>query len=171
MRILFALAALPLIACVQGQESFDVTETQTVNFPGLPAAAVQAIQGARVTESHVRVDMHSAFDSLGGQGALNAAISQNSLSGSGLALIDHVRATIATSDGKLPELLWSEADVPTNSSEIELPSSMSADQLVKYLEEGPVDIYFYVTGDIPTAPMSLTHTIRGHMTVAVDQKL
>ena len=171
MRILVALAAVPLIGCLQGQESFDVTQTQTINFPGLPPALAQAVQGARTTETHMRIDLRSTLASLGGQGDLSGVFSKNSLSGSGLAVIAHVRATISASDGTMPDLLWSEADVPADSSEIELPSSLTSEQFLKYLEEGPVDVLFTVTGDIPKQPTALTHTISGHVTIGVNEDL
>jgi hypothetical protein len=168
-RLVAVLAAVPLMGCLQGQESFDVSETQGVDFPGLPAAAQAALVSA-TTESHMQIDLRKQFASLGGQPS-NAVFSQNGLSGSALALIAHVHATISAADGSMPDVVWSDAEVPADSTEVELPSALSGDQFLKYLEQGPVNVHFVLTGSISTQPMTLTHTLHGHMTVAVDEKL
>jgi hypothetical protein len=170
MRLIAALAAVPLVGCLQGQESFDVSETQAVDFPGMSGATPKAVQGSATTESHVQIDLRKQFASLGGRPS-SAVFSKNGLSGSALAIIAHVHATISTADGSMPVALWSDADVPAGSSEVELPSVLSSDQFLEYLEEGPVDVHFVLTGSISTQPMTLTHTLHGHMTVPVDEKL
>src|SRR5215475_12151412 len=116
MKTLVAvLAAVPLMGCLQGQESFDVSETQGVDFPGLPAAAQAAVSAT--TESHMQIDLRKQFASLGGQPS-SAVFSQNGLSGSALALIAHVHATISAADGSMPDVVWSDAEVPADSTEV-----------------------------------------------------
>jgi len=168
-KLVVALAAVPLMGCLQGQESFDVSETQAVDFPGLPAAA-QVAQASATTESHMQIDLRSQLAALGGQPS-SAVFSQNALSGTALAVIAHVRATISTADGSMPDVVWSDAEVPVDSTEIELPQALSGDQFLEYLEEGPVNVDFVLTGSIPTQEMTLTHTLHGHMTVPVDESL
>ncbi len=171
MKLIAALATIPLVGCLQGQESFDVTSTDAVTFPGLPAAAAQAIPSGQSTDSHLLVDVHENIAALRQQGVLSAAFSQNSLTGDGLAQVGHVRATIASADGAMPVALLSDTDVPAASNEVQLPLSIPGDQLLQYLGEGKVDIHFFLVGNISADSVKLTHTLTLHMTVAVNEPI
>jgi hypothetical protein len=118
----------------------------------------------------MNLDLHKDFASLGGNGPLSAALAHNALSGSVLAQVAHVKATLVATDGSKPMVVMSDADVqPGTTGAAELPLSITSDQLVEYLTEGPVDIQFSVVGDIPTGPVTLTHTLEVRMTSAVDE--
>jgi hypothetical protein len=168
MKLIAALATISLVGCLQGQESFDVSSTESVTFPGLPVAAAQIAPGALSTDSHLLLDVHDNLAALSHQGALSAAFSQHTLTGDGLSQVSHVRATIESADGTMPVVLLSDADVPAASSEVQLPLSIPGDQLLEYLGEGKVDIHFFLNGSLSPDSLKLTHTLTGHVTIAVN---
>ncbi len=181
MKIHAALIALALVACVKGQEEVDITNTRQVTFPGIPAQTqIQAPAQAQsrgspaapaTTDSIVTFDVHDGFAALRGMGPLTAAFSTHTLSGADLGNVTHVRAVIRTTDAVMPERLLSETDVVSGSSEVALPLAMTDSEILAYLMEGPVDVHFYLKGTLPTQPITLTHTLGGRLTVAVDGPL
>ena len=169
MKIIPAVIAVALVGCVAGREQVEVTRTQVVTFPGVvPDAHEPSATDARATDALVKLDMHQDLAALRALGSLVGTFSTNSLSGPGLADVTHVRVTIATTDGALPVRLLSEADVPGGSRQVELPLSMTGDQVLDYLAEGEVEVHFYITGGIPPSPIALTHTLDGRVNVAVE---
>jgi hypothetical protein len=48
---------------------------------------------------------------------------------------------------------------------------ISTGELLDYLQEGAVALHLYATGTLPTQPITLTHTLEAHVTVAVHKSL
>lgn len=169
MKPYATLFALALAGCANGQGEVDVTAANAATFPGAPAAARGPMGNAAAwtTDGYVTLDLKNDLASLSDIGTLSGAIAKNALSGPDLAFIEHIKATIATEDGKMPVELASDVEVPRNSTEVELALSMSDSRVLEYLTEGRVTIHFYVTGNIPERPLTLTHTMIAHMNVAV----
>ncbi len=169
MKPYIALCAIALVACATGQGEVDVSTSNSATFPGVPLSAggAQLRADPVTTEGSVTLDVQSDLASLSNLGALTAAISKNSISGPDLSVVQHIRATVETADGKMPAQLASDVDVPSSSSEVELALSMSDAQLLAYLQEGKVVVHFYVTGTIPDRPITLTHTMVAHIGIAV----
>ena len=167
MRMAWWGAALAACAaCTNGQGEVDVIADRVATFPGIPQA--QALAGVvMTTDAVVSFDEHDDLASLGKVGVVHTTIVENSLSGSDLAFVTHVHATIADDDGAMPEVLLSDVDVPVNASEVALPLALSDDQVVSYMGEGKVDIRLELTGTIPDRPMTLTHSIVAHVSVDV----
>ncbi len=170
-----ALLPLAIAACTNGQGQADVTMENAVTFPGVPASVdgVAVPVGslpteALTTDGAITVDVQDELESMGKLGTLSATVSKNSLSGAELSLIDHIKTTIATADGKMPVEVLTDVDVPKNATEIDLPLSIPASEVLAYLEEGKVTIHFYVTGSLSAAPVTLTHTLVAHVDVAVQ---
>jgi hypothetical protein len=165
---LFATAAL--FACTNGQGEVDVTTTNVATFPAAPAAAA----GPRPTtetltaEAEIRLDVHEDLKSLANLGTLTGAISRNAISGSDLSFVQHIKTTIATQDGRMPAQVLSDADVPQDAPEIELPRLISDDLILEYLKEGKVAIRLSLTGSLPERSLSLKHTLVAHLNVAVQ---
>ncbi|HEY4013243.1 MAG TPA: hypothetical protein VGM06_07885 [Polyangiaceae bacterium] len=153
-------------ACTSGQGEVDVIADRVATFPGIPQA--QALAGVvMTTDAVVSFDEHGDLASLGKVGTFHATIVKNSLSGSDLAFVTHVRATIAADDGAMPEVLLSDVDVPASATEVALPLALTDAQVVSYLSEGKVDIRLELTGTIPERPMTLTHSLVAHVSVDV----
>jgi hypothetical protein len=168
MKPYIALFAIALGACTNGQGEVDVTTSNSATFPGVPASVAANLHGQSVTtEASVPVDVQKDIASLSNLGALSAAISKNTIAGPDLSVVQHIKATIETADGKMPEQLASEVDVPNGATEVELGLSMSDAQMLDYLSEGKVVLHFYLTGTIPDRPITLTHTMVAHIDIAV----
>jgi hypothetical protein len=173
MKTCIALFAIALAACTNGQGQADVTMENTVSFPGAPAGTpdVALTSMSLTTDGAVTVNVQDELESMGKLGTLSATVSKNALSGASLAAIQHIRTTIATADGKMPEELLTDVDVPQNSTEIDLPLLISDGEVLDYLKEGKVSIHFYVTGMITQQPITLTHTLIAHVDVAVQSSV
>ncbi len=160
------LCALLLGACAVGQGEVNVTENRVATFPGAPASAL--VGESVTTDAEVTLNLKSNLESLTNLGAVTADISKNSISGTDLSAIRHIRATLATKDGKLPEQVASEIDVPEKSTEVDLPLLMSDAQVLAYLSEGPVILHVYLTGNIPRQSFTLEYALAAHLSVAVN---
>ncbi|MBV9947792.1 MAG: hypothetical protein JOZ69_13135 [Myxococcales bacterium] len=169
----FLLAIAPLAGCTHGQGEVDVSSTNVASFPVAPAAlqAQANASGDVTTEASIVLDLKDELASLGDLGSLSAEVSKNSLSGAGLGFIHHIRATLETADGALPETLATEADVPPATAELDLPLAVSSAALLRYLTEGKAVLHFYVTGQMPDRPFTLTHTLIAHVNVAVHRSV
>jgi hypothetical protein len=173
-RTVIALFAIALAACTNGQGQADVTLQNTVVFGGADDAGVALPSNVMIpnvdvtTDGEISIDCESELASMGKLGSLSATVSKNELSGDGLLQMQHIRATIASADGALPEQQLTDLDVPENTTSIELPLSMSDAKVLDYLEEGKVTIHFYVTGLPTTQPIMLTHTLVAHVDMAVQ---
>jgi hypothetical protein len=119
------------------------------------------------TDASLTLDFQDDLASLGNLGALSATISQNSVSGTDLNVIRHIRATLATKDGTIPEQVASDVDVPEASTEVELPLLISDSQLLAFLSEGKVVLHVYLTGSIPEHPFTLTYMLMAQVSVAM----
>jgi hypothetical protein len=64
--------------------------------------------------------------------------------------------------------LTSDVDIPEGATETELPLLIGDARLLEYLSEGKVAVHFYITGNIPPRPVTLTHTMVAHLNVAVN---
>jgi hypothetical protein len=168
MKTYIALFAVALAACTNGQAEVDVTATTAALFPGPPAdVRGQVPTEAMTTDGVVTLDFQKDLASLANMGTLTAVISKNAISGPDLSFVDHIKATIATEDGKIPEQLAFDVDVPRNTTELELALLISDSQVLDYMTEGKVAIHFYLTGTIPPRALTLTHTMIAHVSVAV----
>jgi hypothetical protein len=170
MKRSIALFAIAFAACTNGQGQADVTMENTVTFGGVPAGTpdIPLPNVAVTTDGSIALDVKGELASMGKLGSLSATVSKNQLSGESLVQIQHIKTTIATVDGTIPEEVLTDVDVPANSTAVELPLLISDAHVLDYLEEGKVTIHFYVTG-IPTRqPIALTHTLVAHVDVAVQ---
>ena len=160
---------LAMAACTNGQADVDVSLSNVATFPAAPADAVALAEGTTVvTDAFVTVDLQKDLESLSKVGAVTADISRNTISGGDLSFVDHVKATIETEDGSMPVQVLSDRDVPAGSSVIDLSPLLISDSVVlAYLSEGKVDIHFYITGNIPDRPVTLTYSLDAHLSVAV----
>jgi hypothetical protein len=166
MKTCVGLCAFALGACAVGQGEVNVTENRVATFPGAPVSAV--VGESVTTDAEVTLDLKSNLDSLTNLGAVTVDISRNSISGADLATIRHIRATLATKDGKIPEQVASDLDVPEKSTELDLPLLMSDAQILAYLSEGPVILHVYLTGNIPEQSFALEYALAAHLDVAVN---
>jgi hypothetical protein len=158
-----------LAACTNGQGDVDVSLNNVATFPAAPPEAVALADGATVTtDAFVTVDLQKDIESLSKFGEITAEISKDTISGTDLSFVDHVKATIVTEDGTMPVQVLADRDVPGGSSVIDLSPLLISDSLVlAYLSEGKVDIHFYITGAIPDRPVTLTYSLDAHLSVAV----
>lgn len=171
MKRFVALLAIVVGACTQGDAEFDVTQTHVASFPGVPASVLaRSTPGQVLTASApITLDARSELDQFGNLGSMTLSISENQLSGTDLGLLQHVSATIATADGKMPSQPLSDVDVPAGSTLVNLPLLLSDADVLQYLMEGPITITLTVSGTLSAQPLTLTHTIVGHVDVAVDK--
>src|SRR5258708_3779715 len=131
----FAIA-LALAGCTNGQADADVTANNVASFPGAPAAAAGQLAAQSIrTDAAVTVDVQQDLASLSNVGTPSAVISKNTVSGPDLAVVRHIKATIAAEDGKMPAELVSDVDVPKGSTEVDLPLLISDSQVLAYLQE------------------------------------
>jgi hypothetical protein len=166
MKTYLALCAFALGACAVGQGEVNVTENRVATFPGAPASAL--VGESVTTDAEVTLNLKPNLESLMNVGAVTVDISKNSISGPDLAAIRHVRATLATKDGKIPEQVASDVDVPEKSTEFDLPLVMSDAQILAYLSEGPVILHVYLTGNIPKQSFTLEYALAAQLGVAVN---
>ncbi|MBV9946845.1 MAG: hypothetical protein JOZ69_08365 [Myxococcales bacterium] len=168
----FLVAPLVLTAalagCTSGQAQVDVTTTNVASFPA-PPAEVQALAGGQVmtSDAAISIDVKQELDDLGKLGALTGEVSKNEVAGPDLDLLQHIVVTIASHDGQMPEEVLSESDVPRNHTAMQLPLLLTTGKIIEYLSEGKVDMHFYLTGQIPTRTLTLTHTLVAHVDVAM----
>jgi hypothetical protein len=168
MKPYFVLFGIALAACTNGQGEVDVTATDSATFPGVPLAAGSPLAPeSMTTDAKVTLNVESDLASLSDLGTLSAEIAQNTISGPDLSVVHHIKATIETADGKMPARVATDVDVPSNASEVNLTLSMTDADMLSYLSEGKVIVHFYVTGSIPTRPITLTYTLVAHMGIAV----
>jgi hypothetical protein len=166
MKRFIALFAVALGACALGQGQVDVSTSKSATFPGAPAG--KDLAGvSTTTDASLTLDFQDDLASLGNLGALSATMSQNSVSGTDLNVIRHIRATLATKDGTIPEQVASDVDVPEASTEVELPLLISDSQLLAFLSEGKVVLHVYLTGSIPEHPFTLTYMLMAQVSVAM----
>jgi hypothetical protein len=170
MKPYVTLFAIALVGCTNGQGEIDVTSTNVATFPGASVdTAGQALSAEALTsDASVTLDVQKDIASLSDVGKLTAAVSKNTISGSDLAFVRHIKVTMATEDGKIPAEVVSDAELPANSTEAELALLISNSKVLEYLSEGKVDVHFYLTGGIPDRPLVLTHTLTAHMSIAVQ---
>jgi hypothetical protein len=169
-RYIPMLALVLSAACTNGQGEVDVTVSNEATFPGAPAAAAQALAGQTVTtDSFVTVDIQQDLESLGKVGSVTAEVSKNTISGADLSFIQHVTATIEAQDGSMPVQTVADLDIPAGASEVSLsPMKISNEEVLAYLSEGKVNLHFFITGSIPDRPITLTHSLVAHLSVAVQ---
>jgi hypothetical protein len=115
MKPYIALFAIALAGCTNGQADADVTANNVAMFPGAPAPAAGQPLAAQpmTTDGSVTLDLQQDLASLSNVGTPSAVISKNTVSGPDLAVVRHIKATIAAEDGKLPARLVSDVDVPS----------------------------------------------------------
>jgi hypothetical protein len=173
MKFSFALFAVALGACAVGQGEVDVSESRTATFPGAPAGvSAHALEGVPVTtEAEVTLDLKKDIASLSELGTLTVDISKDSLSGTVLESIRHIKATIASADGTMPAQVASDVDVPEKTTEMELPLLISGTELVAFLAEGPVTLRLSLTGTIPPQSFTLQYALIAHVNVAVNNSI
>lgn len=165
-------AAMALAGCAAGQGQVDVSTSHTATFPGItPDAAKLLPPGDMTTNAAVTLDVSKDIAQLSGYGKITATISKDSVEGSDLAFIHRIKATILTTDGKLPAVLLADVEVPANSQEVPLTALISNDQILNYLAEGQVSLEFELTGAIPAQPVTLTHSLVAHLDVAMQGSL
>jgi hypothetical protein len=161
--------ALGMAGCTTGQGDVDVSLTNVATFPGAPPEAAAELTGSTVSsDAFVTIDVQKDIESLDKFGTVTADISTDMVAGGDLSFIDHVKATMEAEDGSLPVLVLSDRDVPTGSATIDLaPLSVTDEQVLAYMSEGKVDVHFYITGNIPDRPVTLTYSLAAHLTVDV----
>jgi hypothetical protein len=167
MKKTIALFGLAMAACTNGQGNVDVTTSNQATFPvptPLPAALGQS---SLTTETDVTLDVHGDLASMAKVGTLGVVISQDSVSGADLALVDQVTATIATADGTMPAQPLGRAVVSPGSTEAELSSQLSDAQVLGYLQEGPVIVRLTLTGALPERAITLTYSLVAHVAIGV----
>ncbi len=121
------------------------------------------------TDSFVTIDIQKDLESLTKLGPVTAEVSKNAISGADLSFVKHVQATIETEDGSMPLQVLTDIDVPSGAQELSLsPMKIPDAQVLAYLAEGKVDVHFYITGEIPDRPVTLTHSLVAHLSVAVQ---
>ncbi len=168
MKPYIALFAVALASCTSGLGEVDVTATDSATFPGVAIPAnVELAAESVTTDAVVSLNVQSDLASLSSLGTLTADIAENAISGPELSVVHHIKATIETADGKMAAQVATDVDVPPNSTEVELALAMTDAQLLDYLAEGKVMLHFYITGSIPTRPITLTYTFVAHMGIAV----
>ena len=168
MRAYVALLTLAVAACANGVGEVDENFSAVAIVPGASPALLAAFGGDEVTvDAPLVLDEKSELSSLGDLGALSLSVSKNSLSGPDLSGVRHVKATIGSKDGKIPQQLAAEADVPAGSTEVELPLLIDDHQLLDCLTEGPAVIHLLLTGAISEKPLTLTYTLAARVNVAV----
>jgi hypothetical protein len=174
MRVGWVLLATALAACTQGEGQLDVSEVHVATFPAVVAtgSAEQALMTqAQSVDTIIYVDLRSELSTLGDLGSPSMTVTKNEVSGSAVANLQHFAVTIASRDGTIAEKPLSDIDVAPNSSSVDLPLLISTGELLDYLQEGAVALHLYATGTLPTQPITLTHTLEAHVTVAVHKSL
>jgi hypothetical protein len=167
MKKTIALFGLAMAACTNGQGNVDVTTSNQATFPvpvALPAALGQV---SLTTETDVNLDVHDELASMAKVGTLSVVLSQDSVSGADLALVDQVTATLATADGTMPAQPLARAIVTPGSAEVALLSLLSDAQVLAYLQEGPVVVHLTLTGVLPERPITLSYSLDAHVTMGV----
>jgi hypothetical protein len=177
--LLLSLAALSA-SCVSATASDDATVSQSVDLPavpaGLPTSVVNGLPAITLDKS-VPADISSTLSSLKSVGKVSMAFPVNSLtSSSDMSWLTNVRATIATTDGTLPEATLSDYTVSGDPGDtVNLPIVMDGGTLLQYLSEsGGVNLHFYITGDastIPTDGITLMWTLTAHADISVSKSL
>jgi hypothetical protein len=185
MKRYFSLLAIPLLGCTVGQGQVDLSETGTVTFRGLSALVGDSVatdpQGMRdanalsdspvTTDSTVSLNVKADLASIGDIGKLTAEISNSSLSGPSLATISHIKATLETEDGTMPEQVVTDIDVPAQSTEVSFPFMISDSQVLAYFAEGSVVLHFYLTGVLPKEPFTLSYDLVAHVSIDVNASI
>ena len=149
MQMAWVAAALSACAaCTNGQAEVDVTADHVATFPG--ARRRKRLAGiVMTTDAVVTIDAHDELSSLGDVGTVHTTIAKNSVIGSDLAFVQHIRATIVANDGTMPEVLLSDTDVPANATEVALPLAIGDEQVASYLGEGKANVHLELTGYDP----------------------
>jgi hypothetical protein len=170
MKTYIALIAVALGGCTNGQGEVDVTTTSVATFPAVSTASTAQSLGDEMstTNAEIVLDVHKDLQSLSTLGALTGAISRDVVSGSDLSFVRHVKTTIATVDGRMPAQVLSDAEVPQDAAEIDLPRLITDALILEYLKEGKVAIRLSLTGSLPERSITLKHTLVAHMNVAVQ---
>ncbi len=167
--------ALPLLlslaACAVGQAQVEVTETHDATFPGVARGASDELPASSTESTNVGFDVSSTIASWGSYGKLSAVVSQDELTGPGLAVVRHVSAAIAPASHPSSALPLAEADVPPGSTHVALAREMDDAVLFGLLEQGPVVLKFTITGPLSTEGIVLQHTLVAQVDLAVAASL
>jgi hypothetical protein len=167
MKKTIALFGLAMAACTNGQGSVDITTSNQAVFP-IPVALPATLgQVSLTTETDVNLDVHDELASMAKVGTLSVVLSQDSVSGAGLAQVDQVTATIATADGMMPAQPLAQAVAIPGSAEVDLPSLLSDAQVLGYLQEGPVVVHLTLTGALPAQAITLNYSLVAHVAIGV----
>jgi hypothetical protein len=167
MKKTIALFGLAMAACTNGQGNVDVTTSDQATFPAPVALPAAMGQVSLTTETDVNLDVHDELASVAKVGTLSVAISQDSVSGPDLALVDQVIATIAAADGTMPVQPLGRAIVQPGSTEVGLSSLLSDAQVLGYLQEGPVVVHLTLTGALPEQAIRLNYALHAHVAIGV----
>ncbi len=163
MKIAIGILSVALGACVAGQADANLTSTHEASFPA-PSGASTSL----TTSADVDVDVHDTIESIGRVGAVQIAISRDSLAGADLAFVERISATVAASDGTLPARALADFAVPAGSTRVEIQTLTSDADLAAYLREGKVVVHFVLSGALPRRPLVLTHEIGARVEVSVS---
>jgi hypothetical protein len=170
MNKYIGLFAVGLFACTNGQGHVDVTSEDIVTFPA-PSAVTGAQShedAALTTDAELTLDLHGDLQSLSNLGPLSGSVSKDTVSGSDLAFVRHIQATIGSSDGTMTSSLLCDVDVPRGVTSFDIPRLISDGLLFEYLSEGKVIVNLAVAGDLPPRQLTITHTLVAHMDIAMQ---
>jgi hypothetical protein len=165
LSLRYLSAALLCVSCVSGTAEEDLSKTSSFTLPGVPVA----LPSATVDQS-LPIDVHDTLSKLKDYGSISFAVNENSLSSDNtLGFIHHMKITIASNDGSMPEETLSDTDVVQSNNKLNFPIVMSSDTLFSYLSNGKCFLHFYVTGNIPTTETNVTHTLSVHVQDSVSK--
>jgi hypothetical protein len=163
---------MAVAGCANGVGAVDEDMSAVATFPAASPSAAGAPAAEELTsEASVDFDGKSELASLSSLGPLSLSISQNKIAGADLPVVRHITATLATMDGKIPELLASDVDVPEGSAEVALPLLIDDKVLLEYLTEGQVVVHLVLTGPLSRNPMKLTYSLSARVNVAVKRSV
>lgn len=167
LSLKYLSVALFCVSCVSGTAEEDLSKTSSLTLPGVPVNL-----SSTTVDQQLPIDVHDTLSKLNDYGGVSFAVNENSIaSDNSLSFIQHMKITIASDDGSMPEDILSDADNSQSNNKVNFPVVMSSDKLFSYLAHGKCLLHFYVTGNIPTTETTLTHTLSVHVKDSVSKSL
>jgi hypothetical protein len=164
---LFSLVALALTGCVSGTASDGLSLSQPFAFPAAP------MDSPSTTISDTQpFDVSSTFSSLGKFGTVNLSVLSSTLTGDDLSLVQHIKMTLATTDGVYPMATLIDTDVSATNGSTNLPIVMDNGTLTQYLSEnGGVQLTLFLTGVLPSSDPTLTWSLDADIKVSISKSV
>lgn len=153
LSIISFVALVACAGCFNATVSDNATITKQVNLPviPIPPGVVPHFQGT--VDATTTLDASGAFKDIAKVGTLSLSFPSDTFTGD-VGWVSHIKLTLASSDGTMPEMALIDQDVSNTQTEIDVVSKMDDATLQAYLTEGSLNLHVWASGWADEMPLN-----------------